>query len=100
MVKTAQFSPGGKNQASGALVGAAIIFGVPGLLHWSIFGLNFDAFDLTIIFGCVAMISLAILARWFPKRAATTCLACYLLFLAYQFNNITWAGLGWIIHGS
>jgi hypothetical protein len=101
MPKTGRIASGGRQQSSNALIGAAIVFLVPGLLYWSIHGFNFEFNDWFYLGGFALFISMAVWARWSPLVPTLIGAAFYILFLALQVRDIAnWRLITWIIHAA
>jgi hypothetical protein len=101
MVKTGRIASGGRQQTSKALTGAALIHLVPGILYWSIHGVNFEIVDWIYAGGFAVFMLMAIWAHWSPLLPALVCAALYIPFLLLKVRDIAaWRPTARIIHGS
>jgi hypothetical protein len=101
MARTGRITVAEKFLPSKALVGAAVLFVLPGLLFWPVRGLKFDLNDWVRIGGVSFFILMAIWARWMPLPASIISLVVYLLFLCMQLLRIAfWTPIIWILNGS
>ena len=66
-----------KHLPSNAILGAAALFVVPGVLFWWIHGFRFDVIDWLRIGGTAFLVGMAVLARWRPLPPAITCVVVY-----------------------
>ena len=87
MAATGRLVTNEQHQTSKSIIGAAVLFLVPGLLAWSITGLNFDVGDWIVILGCTLLLGMGIWARWMPLPPAIMCLAIYGGLVGLQFLN-------------
>jgi hypothetical protein len=71
-------------KTSGALIGAAIVHLVPGILFWAVAGLKYDLNDAIRIGGSLAFLILGIWARWTPLPPAVIALVVYGAYAALQ----------------
>ncbi len=86
-------------QTSPALIGAAILHLVPGLLFWPVTGFQGDRSDLVRVGGTAALLALGVLARWYPLPAANTATVLYLGYLVYlAFTGMVISPLTIIVH--
>jgi hypothetical protein len=90
-----------RHAASKALLGAALLYLVPGLLYWPVAGLKFDLNDWVRIVGCGLLAAMGVWARWAPLRPAIICSASYALLLGVQiYQGLRWNLIIGILHGS
>ena len=101
MVKTGRITSSGRHQTSKALIGAALIHLVPGILYWSIHGVNVEIIDGIYAGGFAVFMLMAAWARWSPLPPALICAALYIPFLLLKVRDIaSWHPIAWIIHAS
>ena len=88
-------------QTSSALIGAAILHLVPGVMYWAVAGFQGDRSDLVRVGGSVVLLALGILARWYPLPAANTATVLYLGYLVYlAFTGMVISPLTIIMHAT
>jgi hypothetical protein len=98
-MKTGRIKADGKAQASNALFGLSAIYLLPGLFTWSIRGVIFDANDIVAISGFIALVVLAIWARWSPRFPAIIAGGLTFAFVALQLPGISrWNAVMWVIN--
>lgn len=101
MSRTGRLVSVDRYQTSKALLGAAVVHLIPGLLYWPVGGITFDIHDWVRIGGFAIFILMGIGARWFPLAAAVICTTLYVLLLSFLLNNIAkWNLMVWILHAT
>ena len=101
MAATGRLVTNERHQTSKSIIGAAVLFLVPGLLSWSIRGLKFDIGDWIVILGCTLLFGMGIWARWMPLLPAIMCLAIYAGLVGLQFlRGVKLGTIAWIVEGS
>ena len=90
--------------SSEALVGAAVLFLVPGFLRWPVQGIQWNAADVFLMGGAVFFLAMAAWARWTPLLPAAIGLAVFGLYFAVQYFSggtplcSRWRWIWWILY--
>jgi hypothetical protein len=101
MANTGRLARNEGHATSKALLGAAVLYLVPGLLYWPVAGLKFDLNDWVRILGCAVLAAMGLWARWAPLPPAIMCSALYTLLLGVQaYQGLRWHPIVWILHGA
>ena len=82
-----------KHPTSNAILGSAVLFLIPGLIYWSILGLQFDVNDWLRIGVCVFLATMAVWARYKPLAPAIVCVVVYPIMVGIQLVCGTPIGL-------
>ena len=90
-----------QSPTSKALIGAGVLFLVPGLLQWSISGVKFDLGDWIVIGGSALLVVMGFWARWMPLPPAIICLAMFLGLMGLEMlSGIPMSLIVWILQGT
>ncbi|MBN1912270.1 MAG: hypothetical protein JW818_21295 [Pirellulales bacterium] len=94
-----------KSTSSQALVGAAVLFLVPGFIRWSLWFIPWDTNDLILISGSVFFLVLAVWARWSPLWPAVIGMVAYGIYFAKQYHDgipicPRWQWIFWILNAT
>src|SRR5262245_8443982 len=101
MPQTGRVASGGAHQSSNALIGAAVIYLVPGLLHWSIDGFRGELGDWIYAGGSAVILLMGIWARWSPIVPSIIGAVLCVAFLSLQARRIAnWNLILWIINAT
>ena len=101
MAKTGRLVRNEGHATSKALLGAAVLYLVPGLLYWPVAGLKFDLNDWVRIVGCTSFAAMGLWARWAPLLPAIICTTLYACLLGVQaYQGLPGHPIVWILHGA
>lgn len=90
----------GQQTASKALIWAAVIHLLPGLLYWPVGGIKFDLNDCVRIGGFLFLAAMGVWARRSPLPPAALCFSLYMVFLALQASQgLIWRPVLWVVQG-
>lgn len=90
-----------KNTSASALVGAAVLHLVPGLLYWPVAGISWDVNDIVRIAGTAFLLAMAVWARRSPLLPVAISAVLYGSYIAMQViqGTTTSSWRPWVIQG-